>query len=76
MHNDKTFFIGHAQRDPPDLLIVFAVINARQNLAVENLGGVDDVDTTFPNDLPTLAFVPFEFHLTYSHYYVFGDRTG
>jgi hypothetical protein len=62
MDDDKALVFDHAQGNETDFTVVRPIIYPGQNVVFKNLGGIKQVDATFPDDLRALVFVPFEIH--------------
>jgi hypothetical protein len=60
--NDETLIVDHAQKDQPHFAIVLPVIDARENLILENQCRVQQVDAVLSDDFLSLLLVPLEFH--------------
>lgn len=63
MNNDETLVLHHTQGYQPDLTVVLAIIDARENVTLEYLCRIKQIDTALADDLFTLALIPFEDHL-------------
>jgi hypothetical protein len=58
--DNEALVVDHTDGNQPYLAICLAVGEPCQYLGLEDEGGIQHVDATLLDDLPTLVFVPFE----------------
>ncbi len=73
MDDDETLVIDQTQRNHPFLAVVLSVIAAGEHLTLEDQRCIQEINSTLFDDLLTLCFIPFEFHLNYSSRSIFSS---
>jgi hypothetical protein len=64
MDHDKTLVFDHAHGNQALLSVIHAIVDPRQDISLENQRGIENVDASLSDDLPSLSLIPFEFQTT------------
>jgi hypothetical protein len=62
INNDKAFFIDHSDGDFTLFSIIIAVVDARQDISLEDQGRINEINCSFLDNFPALGFIPLEVH--------------